>query len=319
MSTAKAITDQDVQVAITLASISYLAENESRECMTKAMRTALQPGYLPTAGKWELRWGPYEHETNLWYVAVGPNARGAQTAAIVIRGTLMTSLKSLEQDAEVTLVPIPWTNRAPTGAMVAQGFADAFNRLMDPRTLWPNALQFVKTLGPGIGIDVVGHSLGGALAPMMALCVKSAFPGQVVRSFPFGGQTPGNAAFEQWYTDEFAGQHSRWINRLDVIPMFFGELDRVMNTFGKPGPPCPRYVKSVLDALKLLVGKSYVPARNPAEFEGQLYPQVGLFAWEEEASAQHSHFYYMYLAGVAESVIRKHFAPCWSPPRGACD
>ncbi len=268
MSTAKDIPKQDVQVAITLASISHLAEGESREGMTGAMRTALQQGDLPTAGKWELRWGPFEHETNLWYVAVGPNAAGAQTAAIVIRGTLMTSLKSLEQDAEVTLVPIPWTNRAPTGAMVAQGFADAFNRLMDPRTLWPNALDFVKTLGPGIGIDVIGHSLGGALAPMMALCVKSAFPGQVVRSFPFGGQTPGNAAFEDWYTGEFAEQHSRWINPLDVIPMFFGELDRVMKTYAEPGPPCPLYIKVVLEALKLLVGASYVPTRNPAEFEG---------------------------------------------------
>ena len=58
MSIADQITERDVQVAFTFASIGYLAEGEPIECQQEAMRTALQAPDLPTEGKWQIGLGP---------------------------------------------------------------------------------------------------------------------------------------------------------------------------------------------------------------------------------------------------------------------
>ncbi len=315
MPKAVAITDQDVRVAITLACIGYIAEGHSSEIQQSEMRAALQQSDLPTAGKWEILWGPWKHQTNLWYVAVGANAQGARTAAIVIRGTQMKKIDSLHEDFDFGLVPVPWVDpRLPILAMVGRGFVTAFRRLLkarDPATR-KNALDFVATLGSGTVIDVVGHSLGGAMAPLMALYVKKLFPRQVVRSFPFGGQTTGNANFAKWYARSFAGQPAtHWINHLDTIWMALANLDRIEQLYGPDGPKCPDLVKAIIDKyLKPHAGK-YAAIANPAILDGKLY---GLEGWLTEASSQHQHFYYMYLCGVPETVIRERLDPDWSPP-----
>ena len=65
MSTATAITDQDVKVAITLACIGYLAEGQPSAVQQTTMKAMIQHHDLPTAGRWEIQWGPWKHETNL--------------------------------------------------------------------------------------------------------------------------------------------------------------------------------------------------------------------------------------------------------------
>jgi len=323
MPTAAADLDQDVRVAITLACLTYLAEGKSAEIQQATMRAALAQPDLPTAARWEIVWGPYKHETNLWYVAVGPNAQNTRTIAIVIRGTQMHKAQSLWEDLEVEPAAVPWFDpTAPAGATIATGFKHAFDRLMAAQDPYgQHALDYVRGLlyvsGPNTVIHVTGHSLGGALAPLLALYVKHKFPKTVVRSFPFGGQMTGNAAFAQWYAREFDEQPSCWINALDVIPMFYRDVDRVEGTYGPTGPPCPSYIKDVLYLDPF--ARAYTPLPNPAIFTGKLYSKTGWFAWEQEASSQHQHLYYMYLAGIPESVIRAGLGPCWCPPPGASD
>ena len=58
----------------------------------------------------------------------------------------------------------------------------------------------------------------------------------------------------------------------------------------------------------------YVSTPGARVFEGQIYNLSGLGSWETEASAQHEHFYYMYLAGIPLKVIRGGLGPKWSPP-----
>ncbi len=316
MSIADQITERDVQVAFTFASIGYLAEGEPIECQQEAMRTALQAPDLPTEGKWQIVWGPWKCDTNLWYVALGPNAAGTPTAAIVIRGTQMKKPESLILDFDPIPVPVPWVDTpVPKGAFIARGFADAYMGLMQATTPSGQTLfEFIRTLDPAIHLDVIGHSLAGARAPLIALRVRSLFPLRVVRPFPLAGQFTGNAAFAQWFTDAFPKQPSRWINRFDVIPMAFWGLKLIKEQYAAPGPSCPWYIKIAVDVMLELAGGAYSVTGNPVRYEGRLYSETGSFTWEREISQQHQHLYYMYLAGVPESVIKRNFDSQWAPP-----
>src|SRR6185295_17623966 len=101
----------DVQIAITLASLAYLAENDPPAQMRKAIVSHLEQPDLPTGNQWKVVWGPAVYEPNMWYIASGPNSLGPASLALVIRGTNMTSLKAIRQDAELTLVPFDDPNR----------------------------------------------------------------------------------------------------------------------------------------------------------------------------------------------------------------
>jgi len=314
MSTPIVIADQDVRVAITLASITYLAEGHAIEIQQCHMKAALEQTSLPTAGKWQILWGPWKHLSNLWYVAVGPNAQGVRTAAIVIRGTQMKNIDRIHEDFDLPLAPVPWIEpRLPILGMVGHGFVTAYHRLLKATDgAGKTAFDFVATLGSDTVIDVVGHSLGGAMAPLMALYAKKLFPNQVVRSFPFGGQTTGNKNFVQWYASTFAGQPAlRWINHLDTIWMALANIPRIEALYGPDGPKCPDLAKAILEKYLQPHANDYADIPKSAVLNGKLYK---LLDWAMEASSQHQHLYYMYLCGVPETVIRERLNPDWYPP-----
>ncbi len=311
------IPDGDVQIAITLASLTYLAENEPPAAMRTAIASHLEQPDLPTANQWKVLWGPAVNDPNMWYIAAGPNSLGPKSLALVIRGTNMTSLASIGQDAELTLVPFAAPD-TPPGARIAQGFADAFHRLMQATDEHGvSAFQFLASrLETDTALDVVGHSLGGAMAPIMALAAQNFFAQTKVRAFPFGGQTPGNAAFANWYVESFRDQPSRWINDIDIIPMWYAELDAMTRLYGPSGPACPEYIKLLV--LAIPNRHEYAPLRGAHRYHGVQYrlPGSKWFAWETEASQQHNHLYYMYLTGIPTEVIDRRLGPPWSPPPG---
>jgi hypothetical protein len=287
--------------------------------MRNAIVSHLEQPDLPTGNKWKVVWGPAVNDPNMWYIASGPNSLGPASLALVIRGTNMTSLAAIRQDAELTLVPFadPTT---PADVRIAQGFADAFSRLMQATDArGESAFQFLgRTLEIGTALDVIGHSLGGAMAPIVALAAQRFFHRTKVRAFPFGGQTPGNGAFARWYVESFPDQPSRWINDIDIIPMWYGDLDAMMNLYG-PNNPCPDYIK----ALVLLITNrhEYVALPGAHVYHGVRYETPGAkwFAWEEQASQQHQHLYYMYLTGIPTEVIDRRLGPPWLPPPGPAD
>jgi hypothetical protein len=310
------ILDADVQIAITLASLTYLAENQPPTEMRRAIASHLEQPDLPTKNEWKVVWGPAVNDPNMWYIARGPNSLGPASLALVIRGTNMTSLASLRQDAELTFVPFADPN-TPPGVLIAQGFADAFRRLMNATDeRGDSAFEFLaRTLEVGTALDVVGHSLGGAMAPIVALAAQGFFAQTTVRAFPFGGQTPGNRAFGEWFVHKFPDQPSRWINGIDIIPMWYGELDEMMKLYG-PANPCPDYIKLLVSLIPNRHEYFAIPGEH--RYNGVQYEKPGpkWFAWEEQASLQHQHLYYMYLTGIPTEVIDRRLGPPWSPPPG---
>ncbi len=312
------ITPHDIQVAITLASITYL--DESRPLAQKRATFLQYLAYpdLPTGGQWQLVWGPADYETNLWYAVA--DATGSRLT-LVIRGTKMDDPISLWEDADLAMVP-PLIAGAPADARIARGFATAMDRLaraVDPVTDqdgWTFVSDYLAA-NPTATLDVVGHSLGGALAPLIALDARARFPGRTVRAFPFAGQSPGNAALAHWYGRSFPDQPTRFANVLDIIPFWYAGFDHVRAGF-PGGPPCPELISDALAMTEAYLsheGVVYEATPRPAHYHGRIYPDSSqLFAWPHQASAQHEHLYYMYLTGVPLQVIRDRFNPCWSPP-----
>ena len=148
------------------------------------MSAALRQPDLPTVGQWTIAWGPAEHEAtrSLWYVASGRDASGDSALAVVIRGTQMTRFESLRLDFELWLDPLPFDDPgASAGVKVSRGFATEFTNLLaavDGRTelTCHQFLSGALESQPDLKVKVIGHSLGGATAPIIAMWMKHEFP-----------------------------------------------------------------------------------------------------------------------------------------------
>lgn len=320
MSKPVALIDKDVQVAITLASIGYLAEGEPIDDKKQRMLQALAVPDLPTARSWQLVWGPTDYDTALWFIVAGRSVAGRNAVAVVIRGTQMSMYESLKEDAPSPLVPLPFFGQpVPADVRASAGFCDEYMRLMTALDVTrggsgKGAIDFLRSFlaaNPRYEeLHVIGHSLGGAVAPLMALRLQWVFRKLVVRAFPFAGQSPGNRALADWFRKSFPNQqYLRWVNRLDVGPMMFGEMSDLMSSWAG-GPPCPWGIKLAIEAL----GKSfagYVSLPDAFHYEGTLYPSDpnDPHPWSTQTSHQHQHLYYLWMSGVALDVINRSFLP----------
>ena len=164
--------DGNVQVALTLVSAGYMAEGMSPGQKLQVMSKALNVQGLPTAGRWKIVWGPAEgREFDQWFIAEGPDAQGAPTLALVIRGTQMHQWASIKHDLEIGMAPLPLPS--------AKRHSDAvMKNLVGPEelALWPEILAT-----PGL----IPHHYGKAEArPGRKM-------GHVTRLFPYGA-LPGD-------------------------------------------------------------------------------------------------------------------------------
>ena len=320
MTTADDISDFDLQVAITLCSLTYLDEDDLHPEVQKAtIEQYLAYDDLPMGGKWALVWGPASFELNLWYIAQHVDTGNL---ALVIRGTVMSSLAAKLGDIDVTPVP-PLVKNAPVGVTVAQGISTSHGRLNVAPDIWTDRtgwqfLESVFATSPELTLDVIGHSLGGALAPVVALDAMQRFPQAKVRSFALAGMSPGNKAFSDWYVGQLKYQtHSRFINPLDIIPKWYAQVGEMRSGFR--GNPCPADVLVGLGLFIAYMDKydiTYQATPNPRYFVSELYRGR---TWMTQCQGQHEHLYYMLMTGVPLDVIRRRFprSPAWAPPTGA--
>ncbi len=190
-------------------------------------------------GSWSLVWGPavYELPTsdrpdNVMFVAQNNGAAGLPDFVVAIAGTNPYSvLDWMIEDFLVTTL-VPWPTGAAGGAKISLG---TFNGLAVLQNLVPGPGQ------PGAGvtlrkfltaqvaarptaINVGGHSLGGALAPTLALWLHDTRAtwdpaGHATFSvLPSAGPTAGNQAFAAYSDAQIGPLVTRLHNPLDVVP-----------------------------------------------------------------------------------------------------
>lgn len=232
--------------AINLASISYTDETQDGSPQQKTdIITALRNIAPQAWGPWSLIWGPGTNNGNLVYVAV--NA-ARNRVAVAIRGTVSedswSMLWSILQDAD-PLIQDNW--RYPlssAGVKVAGGFDDGLENIIamtDPATDW-SLLDFLrKTLASSQAeLIVTGHSLGGALATMVALWLqdqlpKGGGPSNVrITPYTFAAPTAGNQAFANLYDAKFPNS-SRYVNSRDLVPMGYANIAAMIANYS-PAP-----------------------------------------------------------------------------------
>ncbi|KAI0417747.1 hypothetical protein F5X98DRAFT_132675 [Xylaria grammica] len=162
--------------------------------------------------------------------------------------------------------------------------------------------EYLRTLGPEYTIVVTGHSLGGALSPMVALGLKQAnlLGGHDVKVLPSAGVSPGNDVLARRYAEEFpkdpsAGESYRvynldYYNVYDFVPQAWSltDVDRNLNNILGKILHIPD--GDLLNELRLLVafavgrskesGIPYTPLQGQ-KFEGSPPPPDSIETKEE--------------------------------------
>ena len=211
------------------------------------------------------------------------------------------------------------------GAKISAGTATGLGNL---RALIDTAgmtlAEAVAGLPAQSALTVTGHSLGGTLAPVVALWLSEAMPARAIEAVSFAGMTPGNAAFAALFGSgtAFEGGVTRCFNTLDTVAYGW---DRVYETHGfyEPAPKGGLVVSALLlaTAARLaLDGYDYAPVGTPLPLEGTVQPPtIGceLVAYVFENLHQHMPDTYVALLGAPPLPFSIGFGSVVVPRAGA--
>jgi hypothetical protein len=191
-------------------------------------------------GKWDLVWGTQVFQVpgstvadNAMYVA--QNANDSSEFVVAISGTNPISAYGwvIEDAKLIPTVPWPYKNDSsvPTGE-IANGTSIGLDVLLNKLT--DNEMNLSEFLASQVAqnskplsITVTGHSLGGALSPVVALalrdtqgCSTSWDPSSSasIAVQPSAGPTPGNEIWSKYYTDTLGKVTDRLWNAIDIVP-----------------------------------------------------------------------------------------------------
>jgi triacylglycerol lipase len=282
--------DRLSMAAIDLCNISYARD------IRKIPRLVQQMPPLSAGGSWNCMWGPAQSpdHSNLVFVAGSYVGSTLQRIFVTIRGTDIYVgdpwgvLKQIIEDLDAfTQVAFP---AAP--AHIASG---SYGGLQTIQTLTARSgpvieetlLQFLQSLyssSPYPRAIVTGHSLGGCLATVVALWMKSFLPsGVTIQPITFAAPTAGDQNFANQF-DNFSTA-LQYQNSLDIIPLAFQNLFGIDVIYLGDGLPAPD------DVLKAIV--FWEIALDVAETNDYVQPAQGM----------------TYLSGVFDKMFSKNW-PC---------
>jgi len=268
----------------------------------------------PGTAVWRCLWGPAQNDddANLVFVAgYFPDSNAApESIFVTIRGTdvdiddVWGILWQIWEDLDAgDPQPMPWALQDPArvasgtldGLTTIQGLAD-FSQPADQETLTQFLTTFLsKPENASVSTVVTGHSLGGCLATIVAMWIRTLpLPNYrgTIQPITFAAPTAGNTNFAS-YCDSLFPSARRFQNTLDIIPLLYYDLAAIDGIYGGSLPTPDLAEAGVAIMQKEIGGASYAqPARGQ-----QILPGT-LLACDTDwyAQAFHQHHLATYLA-----------------------
>jgi len=297
---------------------------ELAEYLAASIRSRLRnPGLQNLiGGSWELAWGPGIFQS--------PKSSAADNAIFLVRDTVngvyviaiagtnpSSSFDIIEDLAIQHPLAWPYGGNAPAGTQIAPGTRDGANALLSLESGGQTLLTYLQNVEATSSSTLIftGHSLGGALAPTLALAMAeqgfnpSAW--QAVYVYPTAGPTAGNSAFAGFFSQTFpqpAAGPQQWqvwnadlANRLDVVPQAWGEqtLASITDLYAPNITASPEIKKAVAAAEIFASDDNYTRIGTAHDLTGSTVQGSGSTTQDFETEAFYQHiFAYVQLVGV---------------------
>jgi len=285
----------------------------------QAITTALKNA-APTIGSWNVVWGPAvvqqpiggDYAMNTMYVA--QNVVTPSQYAIGIAGTNPKSILDWIIEDGFVAWQVPWVYallEAP-GAKIALGTAIGLAILqnMKPSSKVPGGgstlVDFLATVTQSpVQIAIVGHSLGGALAPTAALWLADTqgflshwdrHKNATLSALPTAGPTAGNSAFATYSGKKLGARLTPYYNTLDVVPHAWNAamLEEIPSLYAPHIPALSVITNLVQLAIQMSANGDYTTLPGLTPLTGKYKDQGGvgdLDKFLREVAYQHTTAY----------------------------
>ncbi|MET7358552.1 IPT/TIG domain-containing protein [Streptomyces sp. NPDC005562] len=251
-------------VAMTLAALAATGATprpsgegvtEQKLRIASGIERQLSDPALATQGTWQLAWLAVSPDNaNMAYIA--KDTSGSNAFAVVVRGTVSNAVDTLE-DLDVGTV-VPFTAGGPSPVSVSKGAMTALTQVTGMTDGSPGAgSSLARALSllladapPQATVTVIGHSLGGCIATMLALYLRDQSWGSLAPQFgviTFAAPTAGLQDFADRFNSVRWNVNQAYVNTYDLVPRAWADLDAAKQWYpAPPGPAAPDDVKDFL-------------------------------------------------------------------------
>ncbi|MFB7664237.1 IPT/TIG domain-containing protein [Kitasatospora sp. NPDC056138] len=258
------------QVAMTLAAIAAaaatprpsgetLAEQSNRVFL--GINEQLGDPSLATGKNWSQLWCALSADNaNMAYLAQSRD--GSNQFAVVIRGTVANVTDLLEDLGVGTVVPFTAVGSPPAPVYVSKGAMEAFSQVV---TMSSGGVTLVQALTsvlskaqPNPTVYVIGHSLGGCIATMVAPYLQAQGLPRTPQFglYTFAAPTAGGPDFVSYVDNSLNWVvNERYHNFYDLVPQAWTSLDNAKKWYpDPPGPVANDDVIGVISTIATLPG-----------------------------------------------------------------
>lgn len=298
------------------------------------------PGLKNLIGSsWKIAWGPCIYQApgsscadNAMYVA---HDTVNNVYVVAIAATNYSSTYDIyTEDIDVTPVAWPYGGSAPSGTMIAMGTNDGVTALLTLQSQGQALLSYLQGVTDASSSTLIftGHSLGGALAPTLALALTELglklSDWKAVYAYPTAGPTAGNAAFAAYFSQIFpqsAMGSEPWqvwnadlASSLDLVPCAWNEqtLSSIPNLYAPNITASLKVIEDVAAAKIRALDCGYTRVGTANVLTGSSVQGSGdtLEDFENEALYQHGYAYFNLLKIQALLALTDGSEPLFSPP-----